>query len=129
MLLSLFFACISDAPTYHEHVQPIIEGRCTSCHYEGGISGISFEEYETTAEWSKAIANAVSRKTMPPWPADSGVSYTNDWSLSEDEIQTILEWDEAGARKGASDASVAPLASVGRPLSRVDLSLSMPEPY
>ncbi len=128
-MLLLIFACASNAPTYHEDVKPILEGRCISCHYDGGISGISFEDYESSAIWSKAIANAVEQRTMPPWPADSSVSYTNDWSLSESDIQRIVDWDAAGAPEGPRSTESSPLPPVGRPLSRVDLSLSMPEAY
>ena len=44
------------------------------------------------------IREVVRTQRMPPWHADPHVgTFSNDRSLSEDEIRTLVHWIEAGA--------------------------------
>ncbi len=121
--------CAPSAPTWYGDVQPIAQGRCAGCHYEGGIGGFSLENYASAAEWKDAIASSVSSRTMPPWSAADGPNYTYDWTLSDEQIATVVAWAEAGGPEGDQDAPGQALAPVGSSLSRIDLEVGMNEAY
>lgn len=130
MLLVLVLACHTE-PTYYQDVAPILEARCVNCHSTGSIGGFSLEDPDYVAEIAPAIAHAVSSKTMPPWTADNTTSlaFVNDWSLTEEEIATIVEWADAGAHLGKEKDKGTELDFIGTSLSRVDKEISIPEPY
>ena len=52
---------------------------------------------------------------MPPWDADPGFGpFTNDRSLTETEIETIVRWAKRGAPAGdAADLPPLPAAKEG----------------
>lgn len=117
--------------TYYGDVAPILAQHCRgSCHEPGSVAPFSLTSYEEA--WSKRelIAIAVQQRTMPPWFAsDECTQYVGDRSLSNEEIETIVAWaDDDGPMGNAEDYVAPPMAD--RPgLSRVDVSLSLPEPY
>jgi hypothetical protein len=118
-----------DAPTYWQDVSPILEGRCVTCHYQGGIGGFDLSSYEQASSWASAIATSTTAGTMPPWPASNGPSYDYNWSLSDDQIEVLSAWAQAGAPAGDPESPGSTLPTVGSSLSRVDLSVIMPEAY
>jgi hypothetical protein len=68
---------------------------------------MSFLSYETTRPWVKAMKAAVVTRKMPPWFADPQYGhFSNDRSLRQEEIDTIVQWVDSGAPKG--DPSDAP---------------------
>ncbi|MFT5685859.1 MAG: hypothetical protein ACI8RZ_006814, partial [Myxococcota bacterium] len=112
--------------TWHADIRPIIESSCTGCHAPGGIAPLSLTTYEEVSALSAAVSVAISSRAMPPWGADSTLqSYQDDPSLTDAEIQTVLDWIDAGTPEGDPETSVAgtPVAQVALP--RVDLTLSM----
>lgn len=77
---------------YYEDVKPIVESKCQLCHAESSVS-FSFEVPEQTVAYGPAMVNAVITRRMPPWLAAKGHrEYLDDYSLSEDEIQTFQSW-------------------------------------
>lgn len=118
-----------DLPTWHGEIRAIFEARCAGCHAEGGIADLPFDQASTAAAHAASIAAAVTDRSMPPWPpADCCRPLEASLALPEDEIAAIVAWAEGGAPEGEEADYVAPtLESSG--LSRVDLSLEMPEPY
>lgn len=127
-------ACTEPAVTYHRDVKPLIDDKCMRCHSEGGISGIPFETYESTALMKELIVDAVERNIMPPWLAEAGCEeYQDDPSLTVEEKAMLRTWMELDAPEG--DPASAPPATASSALaedvglSRVDLELFMPEPY
>ncbi|MBZ5593197.1 MAG: thiol-disulfide isomerase [Acidobacteriia bacterium] len=60
-----------------------------------------FLTYPQTRPWAKAIREAVLLKKMPPWFAEPGYGpFSNDRSLSRDEIDTLVHWADGGAPEG-----------------------------
>ncbi len=117
-------------PTFHRDVRPITEGVCIRCHDDAGIGPFSLVSYDDVSARAGAVADAVATRRMPPWLAADGCNeYRDDWSLSQDEIDTIVTWAENGAPEGdKADAPPAPEpVVVGLP--RVDHVLQLPEPY
>ncbi|MGH9936836.1 MAG: thiol-disulfide isomerase, partial [Blastocatellia bacterium] len=87
--------------TFTESIAPIFLKKCASCHRPGEIAPMSLLTYEQVRPWAKSIRQAVITRAMPPWPADRAHGrFTNDISLSQSEIETIVRWVDQGARKG-----------------------------
>jgi polyisoprenoid-binding protein YceI len=80
-------------------VQPILESGCVSCHAEGG-PGWSTVELDTAgkaAEIAEDIALVTAARYMPPWPAsDLSPAFEHDFSLTDDQIETIGSWADGG---------------------------------
>ena len=57
--------------------------------------------YDDARPWAKAIRDEVLARRMPPWGAVKGVGeFRDDPSLSQIEIDMIVNWVEGGAPKG-----------------------------
>jgi hypothetical protein len=111
-------------------VAPLIQEKCGGCHVEGGIAPFALGTYAETFLMRQAIKVSVKARMMPPWQADPDCAeYTQDRSLSDEEIDLLTQWVDEGGVEG--DPSEAP-ASTRPPqsgLPRVDLQLSMPVEY
>ena len=130
MFLVFFMACQSESiPTYATDIAPIINGRCINCHQIGGIGGFDFADPEVVQQLAPIIAQQVKSGAMPPWPAADIVGYDNDWSLTSDQIDTIVDWSNGGAPMGDLDQMAETIPPVDAGLSRVDLTLTMPQSY
>jgi len=91
---------ISTKLLWTQEISRIMYQRCASCHREGG-SAMSLMTYEEARPWAKAIRDEVISRRMPPWGAVKGVGeFRGDPSLSQIEIDMIVNWVEGGAPKG-----------------------------
>lgn len=117
--------------TYSEHIAPIIYDNCTSCHRPGEIGPFSLTNYEETVAWSSMIQYVTQIKYMPPWKPDRNYStFVGESGLSENEIQLIADWVEAGTPKGNPDLEPPlPEFPSGSQLGTPDLVLEMAEAY
>jgi hypothetical protein len=119
-----------DGPTWKGAVQRIVATKCEGCHQEGSVGGFSLGSYESVSSIATTVADAVEQRRMPPWSAADGCNeYQGDFSLSEEERDTILEWVQDGAPLGEGPEADVQSLSVVEDLPRVDLTLSAPEPY
>src|SRR6185295_9323546 len=89
------------APTFAKDVAPIFNKACVECHRPTIFAPMSLSSYDAARPWAKSIKQRVTSRTMPPWGADAphGV-FKNDPSLTEQEVDTIAKWVDAGAPKG-----------------------------
>jgi hypothetical protein len=95
--------------TFNQDVLPILQNNCQSCHRPGQVAPMSFLTYRDTRPWAKAIKSAVATRKMPPWFADPQYGhFTNDRSLKQSEIDTLVAWADRGAPEG--DAKDLPAA-------------------
>ena len=85
--------------TFAKDVAPILQEHCQSCHRTGAMAPMSLVTFEETRPYAKAIKQRVETRTMPPWnPDDSGnPAFQNDPSLTDKQIDTIVQWVNAGA--------------------------------
>ena len=68
-----------------------------------------FLTYADTRPWAKAIREQVARRKMPPWFADPCCGhFSNDRSLSQSDIDTLVAWANAGAPPGDPQAGPPP---------------------
>lgn len=75
------------------------------------------------------MRDAVVDKRMPPRLAsDCCTTWFQDFGLTDAERATLVGWIDAGAPEGDIAADGESLPPIGG-VSRVDLTLTMPEPY
>ena len=98
-----------NAPTYVDDVASIINNNCVVCHREGGIGPMQFETYDQVRPWSPLIQMKVANREMPPYAYDEGIGIQElhgDWRLSQEEIDTVVEWVNTGSEYGDTDIIV-----------------------
>jgi mono/diheme cytochrome c family protein len=130
----------ADAVTFYEHVAPILQANCVSCHRPAGqnigslVAPMSLMTYEEARPWARSIALKVKAKEMPPWFADYPKgTFTNERGLTDPQIETILAWVNGGApagdkAKGPAPVQFADVENGGYSLGKPDLIVKMP-PY
>lgn len=125
-------------PTYVSATKAIVDAKCAGCHHEGGIGPMPLTSYEEIEPLADIMRAAIDSGAMPPWMADNTCNtYSNDFSLTDDEKATLTAWFDAGHPKGDDDASSSHAllepAGYDDPLApdiRVDVVLdAAPEPY
>ena len=124
-------AATSSTPvTFHKDVLPILQNRCQECHREGEIGPFALMDYKQTRPLAKSIKEAVLTRKMPPWFADAKVGhFSNDDSLSKQEIDTIVAWVDGGAKEGdPKDAPKPREFTSGWQIGKPDVVLPMPQP-
>ena len=109
-------------PTFNKEVVRIFQKNCQTCHRAGDIGPFSMMSYTETRPWAKAIREAVLSKRMPPWkPAAGCVELKDARGLSQEEINTIVAWVDAGSPEGALSDVPAPVTfPEGWPLGEPD---------
>ena len=91
----------SSPVTFYKDALPVLQKNCQTCHRPGESGPMSFLSYETTRPWAKAIKTAVLTKKMPPWFADPHFGkFSNDRSLAQADIDTLVAWADTGAQAG-----------------------------
>src|SRR6187549_384588 len=91
------------APTFSKDVAPIMFAKCAECHRPGSIAPMSLLTYDDARPWARSIKLKVAAREMPPWFIDKNVGvqhFSNDRSLSDRDIETIIKWVDAGAPEG-----------------------------
>lgn len=92
-----------DGPTYYGDVLPIFVEQCANCHEPGGIGPFDIGDYETARLLAPSIAGQVDARVMPPFVADNSGScntFLDAHWLSDEQIDTIVAWNDAGAPEG-----------------------------
>ena len=117
--------------TFTKDVAPILYNRCVECHRAGEIAPMSLVSYQEVRPWAKSIRQRVADRSMPPWSADPHYGkFSNDPSLSQKEIETIVGWVDAGAPKGDDkDLPPAPKFVQGWTIGKPDVVLAMQEEH
>ena len=87
--------------TFSKDVAPIVFTKCASCHRPGEVAPMSLTSFKEVRPWAGAIRDKVASRVMPPWHADRAYgAFRNNPSLSQAEIDTIVNWVNAGAPEG-----------------------------
>src|SRR3981081_3892376 len=115
--------------TYYKDVAPIVQNRCQECHRPGEVAPMSFMTYDEARPWAKAIRQAVITKKMPPWFADPHFGkLSNDRSLSQSAMDTLVAWADSGAKAGDKKDAPAPREFFqGWQIGKPDMVIRMPE--
>jgi hypothetical protein len=122
----------SRAFSYWADTKSIFDAKCVSCHEAGGIGPMPLSTYDEISPFVALIERAVSMDVMPPWTAITAPHdmFLGDRRLTALQKATMLAWLEQGAPEGdRDDAPAVTEEPIERALSRVDLTLQIPERY
>ena len=89
--------------TYAKHVAPIIQEKCQICHQPNSIAPVEFMTYQDVLKVVLLVKQKVETRVMPPWHIDTttGIQeFKNNRGLTDDEINTIVQWIDAGVPFG-----------------------------
>lgn len=134
VVLSAVVLCLvaSAAPevTFHKNVEPILQKSCQECHRPGEIGPMPLLTFEQARPWAKAIKGAVLQNKMPPWPADPHYGkFSNDRSLTKQEIDTLVAWADAPIEGNKADAPKSRTWVDGWNISKPDAVIQMPNAF
>jgi hypothetical protein len=129
--LSLVASAATGSVTFSKDVAPILQKNCQACHRPGEAAPMSLLTYQQARPWAKAIKQAVLVKKMPPWFADPQYGhFRNDRSLAQKDIDTLVNWVDAGAPEGDPKDLPKPAEFVdGWNIGQPDAIYEMPEPF
>ncbi|MEE2777183.1 MAG: alkyl hydroperoxide reductase [Acidobacteriota bacterium] len=122
--------------TFARDVLPILQENCQTCHRPGGdnftgmVAPMSLVTYDEVRPWARSIAKQVESRKMPPWfasPEYHGV-FSNERTLTDDEISSIVAWAKSGAPIGDLAEAPAPreFGSKGWRIGEPDLVVTAP---
>ena len=95
----------------YDDIAPILRDNCYECHQEGGIAPWPMSGYPMVVGWSAMIRQVLQTKRMPPWHADPHVGrFSNDISISQEQIRKIIAWVDNGSKKGEGHDILADLS-------------------
>jgi len=93
--------CVAQQLTFNKEIAPIIRAKCATCHKPNEAAPFSLMSYEDVVKRTSFIREVVQSKYMPPWKADKHyVEYSNDRSLTQEEINKIIKWIDNKAPRG-----------------------------
>jgi hypothetical protein len=117
--------------TFNKDVAPILFKNCVECHRPGESAPMSLLSYKDARPWARSIREKVVSREMPPWHADPRVGqFSNDPSLTQAEIDTIMAWVDGGAKEGEPrDLPPAPKFVEGWGIGQPDAILKMQEEF
>jgi hypothetical protein len=112
-IFAVLFLCLPGLAlcetTFTGDVAPILYKHCASCHHANDIAPMPLISYSDARPWAAAIKEAVLTRKMPPWKADPHIGkWSNDVSLSDAEISTIVKWADGGKLEGDPKLLPAP---------------------
>ena len=123
-------ASTEKSPTFYKDVLPIVQTHCQACHRSGEIAPMPLVTYNDVKPWAAAMKSAVQSKQMPPWFADARYGkFSNDPSLSNDEIAMVVKWVDAHAPAGdPNNAPPPPHWAEGWVIPKPEQVFTMPVP-
>ena len=102
----------ADGVTYSREVARILQDNCQICHQPGQIGPMSLTTYQEVRRYSRRIREQVSTREMPPYHYDADIGIQElkgDWRMSDEDINTIVAWIDAGIPEGDPADLPAPI--------------------
>lgn len=94
-------ALLSAQPTYSREVSRIMQQKCQICHRPDDIAPFSLMSYDDAVSRARQISAVVQSGIMPPWkPVPGHGDFKSNFSLTDEEKQTILDWIGAETPEG-----------------------------
>jgi hypothetical protein len=125
----------SRAVTFHKDVAPLVQKNCQPCHRRQGVAPFALLTYDDVAYNAEKIREVVTDRRMPPWHGILNPEFgkiVNDKRLSEDDIETLVDWVDADAPEGNRADAPPPVRwpsaaewAIGKP----DFVYRMPQPF
>lgn len=121
---------VTGAVTYYQDVKPFMDAKCVRCHVVGTVAPFALDSYDLAKEHGTIAKAAVMSGSMPPWMFKDGCNdYKGNFSLTPQEKATLYAWVDQGMPAGDASKPGAKIDIGEVGLSRVDVSLQIPEPY
>lgn len=119
------------AVTFNKEIAPIVFNHCAGCHRPGQPAPFSLLTYGDVKKRAKQIADATTRRIMPPWLPEPGHGeFVGERRLSAEQIGLIQQWEAEGAAEGnPSDLPLVPAWSDEWRFAKPDLVVTMPQAY
>ncbi len=120
----------SQQATYYKDVKPVMDAYCGDCHNAGGIGPFELTTLEQVVQTAPIIKPAIMDRSMPPFIAAPAVRELQfDRSLSQEQIDLIVGWIDAGMPAGDPANEGQPIELPQSTVDDTDLTLEMPEPF
>lgn len=122
-------------PTFHRDVEPILQKSCQNCHSEGHIAPFSLMTYDDARSVAGLMVKQTQARKMPPFAAQDTAEcqprfgWREDLRLSQEELDTISAWHEAGDPEGDPADAPPPYTPPAPGLSGADLELTPVAPF
>lgn len=122
---------LAQGPTYAKDVSRIYQAKCQICHRDGDVAPFSLNNYDDAVTWAFDTNRVVRNGTMPPWKPVAGYGeFRDNYSLTADEKQTILDWIANGMDPGdPADLPDPPTNNSPWGLGDPDILLTVPQPF
>ncbi|MBI3413881.1 MAG: tetratricopeptide repeat protein [Verrucomicrobia bacterium] len=119
------------APTFNQHIAPIVFQNCAPCHRPGQSAPFSLLSCDDAQKHAKEILEVTTKRIMPPWLPEPGFGeFANERRLDDAQIALFRRWVETGMAAGApADLPVVPKSAEGWQLGQPDLVVQMPQSY
>ncbi len=87
--------------TYSEHIVPILQKNCLTCHHQDGIAPFTLANYNDVKAHAAKIVEQTEARLMPPWRLEQGYGkFKNELRLMDTEIEMIANWVNADTPAG-----------------------------
>jgi len=94
---------------FRDHVQPLLEKRCGSCHRSGGAAPMTLLDYDEVVPWSRSMMLQILEGNMPPWLPDEGsADFHHTRNLTAAEIDMLIDWSVGELPEGEENTETAP---------------------
>ncbi len=120
------------AVTWHQDIAPIVVSKCGGCHIAGGIGPFALQSFADAQPFGAAMLDAVERKTMPPFLAETTDScqprfdFRDDPRLSDDELDKLRAWVEQDRPEGDAKTAAPIDPPTDLTLKDADIHLKIP---
>ena len=117
----------ASGPSYAQVAQ-LLRDKCTNCHQPDNFAPFPLTNYDEFFQHRGIIEASLRSGSMPPWQAANDCRpYRDNYSMSDEQKNTVLSWLQTGAPRGSEEATI----QATRPPPPIDfnLVLKIPEPY
>ncbi len=88
-------------PQFYGDVEKVFRAHCTDCHQKGGNAPFALVTYKDIRRRARMLDEVVEERRMPPWSANPEHGhFSNDPSLSPDDLKKVLAWIDDGMPAG-----------------------------
>lgn len=130
LFLCSLLPCIAEV-TFTRDVAPLLQEKCQQCHRPNDIGPFELLTYDDAVTWAEDIKRVIENRIMPPWkPVRGHGEFKGDFSLTDEQRVTILNWVAAGTPMGdPADMPETKIQTSKWELGEPDLVLQMPEAF
>ncbi len=90
-----------DAITFSNQISRLFQEHCQECHRPGEVAPFSLIDHSDAEPWAELIKHTVQQRAMPPWkPVPGHGDFEGERRLTEEEIELVSGWVDAGAPEG-----------------------------